>query len=518
MATRAGVEGQPIPEAIARYVVQSIGVSSKKNFPDVWLGPGVPLADAVPPGAERRFEYQTGYNITQRTSRDLGQITFQQLRSLANMHDITRLAIETRKDQMAKLPFSFRPKRKRGEKRADTAKRMDDPRIDELETFFKAPGSAVYYPPTGKPEVVQTKWDGWLRALLEDVLVIDAPAVSVRRSIAGTPFSLDVIDGATVKPLIDSYGSVTSYQQWIYGMPGPVLGPSDLVYMPRNPRSSRIYGFSPVEQIATTVNIALRRTAMQLAFYTDGNIPEGFVRAPESWSADQIEKFQKNFDLYMTGNARSRAKLTWVPGGGADPMFPKKDSLKTEEDEWWTRIICYAFSLSPQAFIKQMNRATAENAQEEALEQGLMPLMLFVQAFINELVRVVWGPQYSEDIEGAFEFAQDIDPVDRATVHKEYVSAGILSINEAREDLGKDPIEGGDTHGFITAAGFVPLEQALKPPEPVPAALAPGQKQLTAGNPDPEDEKDLAEKFIRGRRAAMKLAKARQYARASDQS
>jgi hypothetical protein len=37
-----------------------------------------------------------------------------------------------------------------------------------------------------------------------------------------------------------------------------------LLYLPRHPRAHRLYGMSPVEQIALTVNIALRRDAAAL--------------------------------------------------------------------------------------------------------------------------------------------------------------------------------------------------------------------------------------------------------------
>lgn len=519
MSSRQGVQGKPIPPGIMSRVMQSLG-GLARNFADGWFGPGQPAADAVPPGAERRFAYQPGYNIAQ-TPRSDEAISFEQLRSLANLQDIVRLAIETRKDQMEKLEHSFRPRRKRGEKRADVAARAGDPRIDELTNFFEAPGRALYYPPDGgPPEIVPMKWNGWLRSMLEDVLVIDAPAVAIRRNLAGTPFSLDVIDGATVKPLLDQYGSITSYQQYVYGVPGKVVGPGDLAYQPRNPRSNRVYGFSPVEQIVTTINIMLRRTAMQMSFYTNGNIPEGFMRAPEGWSTETLESFQANFDAYMMGNPATRSKLIVLPNGGSDPIFPKRDSLKTEEDEWWTRIAMFAFSLSPQALIQQMNRATAETAKEAAAEEGLEPLMLFVTAFVNMLIRVGWGPEYADEIEFAFEFQKELNPVELATLHKEYISCAVLSINEARDDLGMDPIEGGDVHGFIGATGFTPLERALQPPAPPPQLqLPPGTPPDPGADPsadpsdDPATEKKLATMYVRMRRAAKRIEKRQQYGR-----
>ena len=67
------------------------------------FSPGYPL---VPPEREqvRLWDYPVGYN-TIYTPRSYEAIGFDELRALAESHDITRLAIETRKDQIEKLDW-----------------------------------------------------------------------------------------------------------------------------------------------------------------------------------------------------------------------------------------------------------------------------------------------------------------------------------------------------------------------------------------------------------------------------
>jgi hypothetical protein len=60
-------------------------------------------------------------------------------------------------------------------------------------------------------------------------------------------------------------------------------------------RCWRIYGMSPVEQIALTVNIALRRDAATLDYYRTGSSPDAFATLPKEWTADQIRSFQDYF-------------------------------------------------------------------------------------------------------------------------------------------------------------------------------------------------------------------------------
>src|ERR1019366_9307547 len=66
-----------------------------------WFGPGNPMRPVAPPEvAGRGFDFPVAYNLNQRP-RAYEPITFETLRLLSNSFDILRLAIETRKDQVA---------------------------------------------------------------------------------------------------------------------------------------------------------------------------------------------------------------------------------------------------------------------------------------------------------------------------------------------------------------------------------------------------------------------------------
>src|SRR5207248_6986331 len=287
--------------------------------------------------------------------RAYGPVSIAELRALAEAHDITRLAIETRKDQLEKLDWTIKP---RGLRRPSADSRA---RCDRLTRFWRRPDG-------------ERPFATWLRELLEDVLVIDAPALEIRHNRGGDLIGLDVVDGATIKLLIDDTGRrpkppAPAYEQIIHGRPWKLLTADELLYLPRNPRPHKAYGFSPVEQIVMTVNIGLRRQAMQLQHFTEGNVPPGLLNAPDGWSPEQIRQFQEWFDSILAGNTGNRTRLVWGPSGTKYQAF-KEAPYKDDFDEWLARIVCYAFSLPPTAFTPQVNRATAQTAQEAALEEG----------------------------------------------------------------------------------------------------------------------------------------------------
>ena len=95
------------------------------------------------------------------------------------------------------------------------------------------------------------------------MLVIDAATLYPRFNRGGSLYALDVIDGATIKPLI--------------GEDGRAPEPPDPAY----------------QQILK-------------------GVPDAFATLPQEWTADQIRSFQDYFDALMSGNlARSGRPSSW---------------------------------------------------------------------------------------------------------------------------------------------------------------------------------------------------------------
>jgi HK97 family phage portal protein len=421
-------------------------------LPDTWMSPNQPVTPVAQQAAGRQFDYQVGVNLNY-TPRGTELTSFQQLRALADRCDLVRLAIETRKDQMASMVWSVVG--------VDDSKQVaDDPREKAITALLK------------RPDGVHS-WQSWLRMLMEEVMVTDASSIYVRRRNNDSLYGFELIDGTTIKPLVDDSGRQPAspspaYQQVLKGIPAVDYSVDELVYTPRNPRVHKFYGFSPVEQIVLTVNIALRRMASQLQYFTEGNIPAAYASLPQDWSGQQIKEFQAYWDSVIEGDQGYKRKVRFVPGG--TKVESVKDApLKDEFDEWLARVVCYAFSLPPTAFIKQQNRSTSETQQEAALKEGLAPLMVWVKEVMDHLIQVHLG---CPDLQFRWVEEDSLDPGAQATILTTYQKNGAYTINEIRAKLGEDPINepGGDAYLIFTASGAVPLEQVMAPP-PTPAQV-----------------------------------------------
>ena len=92
----------------------------------------------------------------------------------------------------------------------------------------------------------------------------------------------------------------------------------ELLYLPRNARAHKLYGMSPVEHIALTINIALRRDAATFEYYRAGSLPNAFGTVTKEWTPDQIRDFENNYDAKMSGNLHRRGMLKFhAPSGDA---------------------------------------------------------------------------------------------------------------------------------------------------------------------------------------------------------
>jgi hypothetical protein len=419
---------------------QIADVDSGRNI----YSPQQPIAPFGPPAITypREWDYQPGANIDIVPAR-LG--LFEMLRIMSQSWGILRTVIETRKDQIMRLPWAI-------SSRANP--RQTNPRVAELTSFFKKPDG-------------KNRWDRWFRLLLEDLLVIDAATLYTGwRRADGKPFVVEVLDGATIKPLIDDAGRrpdypSPAYQQIIKGLPLVNFDESEILYAPMRPRPQMpMFGYPPTEQILVEAMQGIQRALYQANFWREGTMPELIMTVPAGWTAAQISQFQNMFDTAAAGDLTQKSRIRFVPDGMKpfDIKNANGEGLKADYDEWLATIVCYAFSVSKQPFVRMMNRATAETAQQAAEEEGLHPLMTWFKTEIMD--PIIQEQQYGfgyDDLEFNFLAQQEIDAQQQMTVLTGFVKEGIKTRNEARDELNLAPRPGGDALTVDTGAGPVLL-------------------------------------------------------------
>lgn len=465
----------PTPGLIAR-AAQAVSYAITGITPETWMGPNQPLQPMAQQSKGRAWDYPVAFNLNYQP-RASEPLSFVKLKTFAE-YGIVREVIQTRKDQLASLEWAIRPKEIDGKQ----PKASDHQgKIKEITNFLQYPDRRL-------------DWAQWLAEGLEQHFVYDAWCVNKQRTRGGKLYALNVIDGATMSIKLDADGRPhppppsVAYQQVLKGIPasnytavsseGPQFTTADMLYFAKNARVDRAYGFPPVAQIITYVEMSLLRVREQLAEYTSGNSPQGVMEGPPSMTTDQIVTTQAYWDSLFAGNIEQRRRLWWVPNGTKYVPVDRDKVMADLFDEWLARVICYAFSIAPAPFIKQASGRSQAADQETAAAEGLQPLMKTTARVVNRLLSDFDAP----DLEFAWIEDDEFDPSKKAVVDNLYVRSGIKSIDDIRESLGLDPIGGAcDTPMFATATGYVPVDpveageltaaNAAKMPQP---ALPPG--------------------------------------------
>lgn len=519
-------QGNPVipltPYQVTVNYNAGLGVSrGNQNSGSAWFGPLNPMAPVAPPDvAGRAWDFPAGFNLAIQP-RAYEPVSFGMLRQLASSYDLLRLVIETRKDQLTRLDWGIRVKAKDARGKPKDATKGQQAKIDELTAFWKRPDG-------------ENRWKSWLRGILEDLFVIDAPALYCERTRGGKLLALRQLDGATIKRVIDDWGRTprpyvdggktiypAAYQEILKGFPAIDYTTRDIIYRPYNLRPGKAYGYSPVEQVMLTVQIALRRQMFQLAYYTEGNVPESLIGVPETWTPEQIAQFQTWWDALLTGNFAERRHAKFVPGGVAKTYIPTKEpDLKNPMDEWLARIICFAFSVTPQQLVTMMNRATAKESGSQSKEEGIEPTKEFISELCNDVHETEFGV---DDLEHAFLEETEVDQSKQTEILTKQVEDGVITINQMLEQIGQPPSDNpaADMNMVKTATGYVPIEaltidgkkdamDTLGPPQQPggPGGAGQGDEQDDEGNSPPPTKPAPKKTRLKGNgSAAAKLLK-----------
>ena len=187
------------------------------------------------------------------------------------------------------------------------------------------------------------------------------------------------------------------------------------------------------------VNIALRRDTSDLLHWTAGNVPYGFGELPEGWTPEQIGEWGKVWDDMLSGDLAERSKIKWGPHGMNFHEFQERN--KGNEDwkfyEWSSRRACAIFGVAPTAYAGQVNRATAETAEEAQGELAEEPLCQWFEQLITTEIQTVQG---QPGLCFRFITEKQHNELEQAQANKEKIFSGQISLDAVLNEAGADEI------------------------------------------------------------------------------
>ena len=523
------------------------------------FGPGVPLTpaaiDPLNPRTgrpePRRYDYPVSWNLSGR-----GRMTsWATLREAAEI-DLFRRCIEIRKDQLTGLDWDIiiTPEAIETAERAEeqsgatsTGALGDGEAPTPGDSADDSPASASSA--AGKPsrKAIETRLRSqydtaiakakafmrmpdrgnglttpqWLGQLLEEVFVCDAAAIYPRLTNGGDLYSLEVLDGSTIKPLLDERGGrpqppYPAFQQNLWGFPrgeftadvdddGQIPaayadGTADvdasaetdiLCYFRRVARVRSPYGLSAVEQALTDGALYVKRFKWMFSEYDEGTTVQGLFEVDPTvpYSPENIQELEREFNETFSGQTGARHLARFLPPGihpvdqgamGSDAIAEK---YRPEYDLHLIKLVISHFDtvLTELGFTDAGSGALGSTGYHEGMAETQFrkrrPIVTYIESIVSYLLhRFLDMPE-----ELAFSFlgldSEDDPSADEQDMQLQ--NAGVLTINERRDKMGLPRFDfpEADKAFYGTGRGIVFLEGAsamATPGQTIGPGAAPG--------------------------------------------
>lgn len=471
--------------------------------------PGAPLM-TVPelesPEGPRGWQYPVGTNISS-LPRSTESTSYSQLRNLALLYEGIQLCETVYFDILSRLVpvLHFKPNV------VPIGESGEEPKwrkiIDPAEQFLRYPDG-------------EHTLHAWLTASARDVLELGWSSIYKQRDRAGRIMSLDLIDAATIKPLVDQRGRrphapFPAYAQYLYGVPAGRYLADEICMIQESARSDSVYPLSRVERIIMRINMALRKESLDLSRFTDGSIPEGMI-FPDShlnWNPAQIEDYERVFNGLLAGNDRYRVRVKFGPPGAKFVNTRPSDPMM-EFDSYLLNVCVAVFGLTMDeiAMTQDSNRSVGQTQQDVIYRRVIEPLANRYAQFLTEVIQQTFDDRLIVTWGGIEEIQ---DQLVKAQMLNLAVQAGALAPNRMAEMLGF-PVDVKTPPFVVTKEGLVFLDDALATRASKNAAEI-AQNEFTAKQPDatmpgggrpPQDEEPHADKTPKGKSAPDQADKA----------
>ena len=348
--------------------------------------------------------------------------------------------------------------------------------IDNVKNFFDNPN-------TNKESFEEIR-----RKYIRDILEIDAGVINKIFNQRGQMVEMVARDGATFTKNPDIFGMMTdrddlimdsnimmtnkeaslmepgwitaadarekaAYFQygWITGARPVPFGKKEIVWFERNPRTDSIYGRSPVEILAETIQTLIYSIEHNLEYFNDNSIPKGIIGL-EGSDAEELKAFK---DQWTEQQRKKDSAGNWkkifhhVPIVGKMPKFERiqftnQELELLEGQKWWAKLVwaCFGVTSVELGYTEDAKGLANQIVQSNVFKKrALNPLLRLEEYKINHEII----PEFEyDDIEFKFLTFDVEEETKKAQLYQLQISAGYKSINEIRKEEGLEEVEWGE--------------------------------------------------------------------------
>ena len=307
----------------------------------------------------------------------------------------------------------------------------------------------------------------------------------VVRGKAGQPVELwpvpsiymKAVPGKTMAKFIDHY----AYQR---GKVEQFLSTDEILRFAYANPSNHLQGFSCMRGVVDAVYSNLKMNEYEEALFGNKARTGGVFESEADVAPAEVDRMRTEIDSRYTGNANAGRPFMLPPG-----VKWTKDSMTNEEMSFiegrkMTREeICAGFDVPIALLDPESIRANVDGAQYYHAKYGIAPRLRKIEEKVNEKLLPMFDD--SGVLFCAFENPVPEDKASELAERTGYVGAGIMAINEARADMGLEPLANADVP--LVAWTLRPLGDVTAP-APAPVATPGGGDEPTGADEDADSE------------------------------
>ena len=238
---------------------------------------------------------------------------------------------------------------------------------------------------------------------------------------------------------------------WISGARPVPFGKREIVWMERNPRTDSIYGRSPIENLAETIQTLIYAIESNLEYFNDNNIPKGIL-ALEGSNTEEINAFKDQWEAQQQkedtyGNWKKQFHK--IPIVGKKPEYVRFQLTNSELEllegqKWWAKMVwaCFGVTSVELGYTEDAKGLANQIVQSNIFKKrSLYPLLRLEEYRINQ--EIVSEFEF-DDVEFKFILFDVEEETKKANLYKLWLDTKLKSINEIRVEEGMEEVEWGN--------------------------------------------------------------------------